>query len=100
MASGCSCTFAPAKAIATVTCLCPHVLSNTCALCGKLIAIRSGFFRPKAIMARANEPMCRTTLQRAFRLALEKSGVKKDAHVHSLRHSYATHLLEQGENLR
>jgi site-specific recombinase XerD len=33
-------------------------------------------------------------------LALEKSGVKKDAHVHSLRHSYATHLLEQGENLR
>lgn len=48
----------------------------------------------------ANEPMCRTTLQRAFRLALEKSGVKKDAHVHSLRHSYATHLLEQGENLR
>jgi len=50
--------------------------------------------------ATANEPMCRTTLQRAFRLALEKSGVKKDAHVHSLRHSYATHLLEQGENLR
>jgi len=44
--------------------------------------------------------MCRTTLQRAFRLALEQSGVKKDAHVHSLRHSYATHLLEQGENLR
>jgi integrase len=50
--------------------------------------------------ATANQPMCRTTLQRAFRLALEKSGVKKDAHVHSLRHSYATHLLEQGENLR
>jgi len=48
----------------------------------------------------AHEPMCRSTLQRAFRLALEKSGVKKDAHVHSLRHSYATHLLEQGENLR
>jgi integrase/recombinase XerD len=48
----------------------------------------------------ANEPMCRTTLQRAFRLALKQSGVKKDAHVHSLRHSYATHLLEQGENLR
>ncbi len=50
--------------------------------------------------ATATEPMCRTTLQRAFRLALRQSGVKKDAHVHSLRHSYATHLLEQGENLR
>jgi len=48
----------------------------------------------------ATEPMCRSTLQRAFRLALHASGVKKDAHVHTLRHSYATHLLEQGENLR
>ena len=48
----------------------------------------------------ATEPMCRTTLQRAFRLALKASGVKKDAHIHTLRHSYATHLLETGENLR
>jgi integrase len=48
----------------------------------------------------ATEPMCRTTLQRAFRLALTASGVTKKAHVHTLRHSYATHLLEQGENLR
>ena len=48
----------------------------------------------------ATEPMCRTTLQRAFRLALRASGIKKAAHIHSLRHSYATHLLEQGENLR
>ena len=45
----------------------------------------------------ATQPMCRTTLQRAFRLA---SGVKKAAHIHTLRHSYATHLLECGENLR
>src|SRR4029453_10916533 len=42
----------------------------------------------------------RSTLQRAFRLALRASGVKKAAHIHTLRHSYATHLLEQGENLR
>lgn len=48
----------------------------------------------------ATEPVCRTTLQRAFRLALKASGVKKAAHIHTLRHSYATHLLEQGENLR
>jgi integrase/recombinase XerD len=48
----------------------------------------------------ATQPTSRTTLQRAFRLALQASGVKKQAHVHTLRHSYATHLLEQGENLR
>jgi integrase len=48
----------------------------------------------------ATRPMCRTTLQRGFRLALKASGVKKAAHIHTLRHSYATHLLEQGENLR
>ena len=48
----------------------------------------------------ATEPMCRTTLQGAFRLALRASGIKKSVHIHTLRHSYATHLLEQGENLR
>jgi len=50
--------------------------------------------------ATATEPMSRTTLQRAFRIALLASGVKKAAHIHTLRHSYATHLLEQGESLR
>jgi integrase/recombinase XerD len=48
----------------------------------------------------ATQPMSHTALQRAFRLALKASGVTKAAHVHTLRHSYATHLLEQGENLR
>jgi site-specific recombinase XerD len=48
----------------------------------------------------ATLPMCRSTLQGGFRLALRASGVKKAAHIHTLRHSYATHLLEQGENLR
>lgn len=48
----------------------------------------------------AVEPVSHSALQRAFRLALGSSGIKKAAHVHTLRHSYATHLLEQGENLR
>ena len=45
-------------------------------------------------------PISGCSLQSAFRRALLQSGVAKRAHVHSLRHSYATHLLEDGVNLR
>jgi len=41
-----------------------------------------------------------SNVQDAFRLALHQSGISKKASVHTLRHSYATHLLEAGVNLR
>jgi len=48
----------------------------------------------------SKKPMNASSVRRALLAALEESGVKKHATVHTLRHSYATHLLEAGVNLR
>jgi integrase/recombinase XerD len=48
----------------------------------------------------ATVPITGTSVRRAFQQARLAAGVTKDACVHSLRHSWATHLLEAGVNLR
>lgn len=52
------------------------------------------------VQAESPSPITTRSLGRAFAAAVAESGVEKRATLHTLRHSYATHLLEAGVHLR
>jgi len=51
-------------------------------------------------MGKSETPFGKGALQLAFHQALEKTSIRKNATIHTLRHSYATHLLALGVNIR
>ena len=76
---------------------------SCCANSGKRTAHGRGCFpQPAAASSPVGPigPLTDSSLQKAFKRAVAAAASAKRAHIHSLRHSYATHLLEMGVNLR
>lgn len=48
----------------------------------------------------ANNPMAKSTVQKPMKEIVDQIGFGKKISIHTLRHSYATHLLEAGVSLK
>lgn len=69
-----------------------------------LIHLREYFiaYKPKEWLfeGQKGQQYSSTGITRVLKKSAGKAGIKKRVHLHMLRHSFATHLLEQGTNLR
>jgi len=55
---------------------------------------------PSSFKKRQDKPLSYEAVRQVYETAREKAGVKRGAGLHTLRHSFATHLLEAGYDIR
>jgi integrase/recombinase XerD len=62
--------------------------------------VRGGSGRDFVFLNARGKPMTRMTVWNIVKSSKERAGITKDVHPHTFRHSFATHLLEGGADLR
>jgi integrase/recombinase XerD len=66
----------------------------------RILLLRRGTSQDMLFLNARGGPLTRMAIWNIVRQYTHKAGVKKDVHPHTFRHSFATHLLEGGADLR
>lgn len=63
------------------------------------VKVRNGWMFPSLQTRRPNQPITQKAVWHACREATRRAGITKPVHPHTLRHSFATHLFDNGAEL-